>query len=97
MVFRTTINFGSLPAAGTKSVPHNISDINTSWRITDIYGGATNPNILEGIPLPYVSAGATNNDNLEVWVDSTNINVKTGGKDYSAYLAELVIEYTKYL
>lgn len=95
LVYRTTVNFGALPAAGTKSVAHNIPDINSSWRLTDYYGAGTNPNILEAVDLPYPSTIPANI--LEVWVDSTNVNVRTGGKDYSQYLAEIVIEYTKYL
>lgn len=97
-VYRTTINFGALPGGAVpnpKSIPHNIPDINTSWRVTYIYGGGTNPTILEGIPLPYPSTIPANI--LEVWVDSVNVNVRTGGKDYSGYLAEIVVEYTKYL
>lgn len=94
-VFRRTINFGALPAAGTKSLPHAIPNINTAWRVTDYYGAGTNPAILEAVALPYPSTIPANI--LEVWVDSVNVNVRTGGKDYSQYLAEIVVEYTKYL
>jgi hypothetical protein len=91
-VYRLVINFGALPNAATKSVPHNLI-INSSWTFTRIYGCATNPNT-EFIPLPYVSTTALI-DGIELWVDTTNVNVKTGA-NYSAYTTTyIVLEYLK--
>ena len=90
--FRTVINFGALPNNATKSVAHSITTTSTTI-FTRIYGSATNPST-QWIPLPYASVTAVAN-NLELWVDSTNINIKTG-VDYSAYTTcYVVVEYLK--
>lgn len=101
-IYRTTVNFGALPAAGSKSVAHGIPDIvvagTTTFTFVKIYGAATNPSIPANpfIPIPYVSAGATNNDNLQLDVDATNVTITTGGKDYSAWTRTLItLEYVK--
>lgn len=89
-VFRLTINFGALPNAGTKSVAHNLP-INLNYTFTQIYGTATQPNT-KFIPLPYASATAVI-DNIELNVDTTNVNVTTGA-NYSAYtVAYIVLEF----
>lgn len=88
-VYSKTIDFGALPAAGTKSVAHGLAVTDTySW--VQIYATATNPNTLVGIPIGYVSASAIAN-NLEINVDGTNVNIKTGGTDYSAYTRTFVV------
>jgi len=86
-VSRLVINFGVLPNTATKSVEHNLT-INSSFTFTRIYGCATNPNT-EFIPIPYVST-VTINDNVELWVDTTNVNIRTAS-DYSAYTITYVI------
>lgn len=93
-VYRTVVNFGALPATGTKSVAHGIVGIGTTYSFTRIYGCATNPNT-KFIPLPYVSATAITN-NLELNADTTNVNITTGGTSYSSYTTTYVIlEYLK--
>ena len=86
-VSRIVINFGALPAAGTKSVPHRL-DIGPQWTFVKIYGCATNPGT-RFIPLPYVSALAANT--LELSVDMTNVSITTGGTNYSAFTMTYVI------
>jgi hypothetical protein len=98
-VYRIEVNFGALSAAGTKSVAHNIPNITvggtTTFSFVKIYAVATNPTAVTFIPIPYSSAAAVT-DNLEITVDSTNVNITTGGKDYSAYTITLVtLEYIK--
>lgn len=91
--FRLVVDFGTLPNATTKSVAHNITGLTAgvmSW--TRIYGTATDPSG-NGIPLPYSSAIA--NDNIELNVDITDINVTTSA-DYSAYtITYIILEYLK--
>ncbi len=99
-IYRTTVDFGALPAAGSKSVAHGIPNITvagtTTFSFLKIYGAATNPTTVNFIPLPFVSAGATNNDNLQVEVDTTNVIITTGGKDYSAWTTSyIILEYVK--
>jgi len=90
--FRTTINFGALPNAGTKSVPHNINvDANVEW--TWIYGTATDPIGLTGIPIAFVSAAG---NNIQLDVDAVNVNITTT-INYSNYTeCIIVLEYMKF-
>jgi len=90
LVYRTVINFGVLPNAATISVPHNIT-CTAATTFTRIYGAATNPGA-SYIPLPFVSATDVAH-NIEVNVDTTNVNVITGA-NYSAYtISYIVLEY----
>lgn len=90
-VFRTVVNFGALPAAGTKSVAHNIAPT-ASYTFTRIYGCATNPST-SYIPLPYASPTLANN--IELNADATFVNI-TVGVDRSAYtITYIVLEYIK--
>lgn len=89
-IYRTVINFGALPNTATKSVPHNIT-CTAATSFTRIYGAATNPSN-SYIPLPFVSATDVAH-NIEVNVDTTNVNVITGA-NYSAYTTTyIVLEY----
>lgn len=90
--FRKVINFGALPNAGTKSVPHGIL-ITDTYSFTRIYGAATDQTAMGGIPLPYASTVAL--DNIELWVDAVNVNVRTTA-DYSNYtVTYIILEYIK--
>lgn len=96
--FRTLVNFGALPngpVSTTKSVAHGIN-FNSAFSVTQIYGAATDPVGLNYIPLPYASASGTNN--IEVYVDSTNVNVKVpAGDNRSNFtITYIVIEYIKF-
>ena len=90
--FRTLVNFGALPNAIAKSVPHGINTTNT-FSFTRIYGCATDQVTMQYIPLPYASPTLVNNIQLDV--DATNVTITTG-IDYSAYTVTYVIlEYIK--
>lgn len=95
-VYRTTVNFGALPNNATpKGVDHGIT-MTPGFTFTRIYGCATNPTTQIFIPIPYTSAGATNNENLELYVDSTQVVVTSGGFDYSGYTTTyIIVEYLK--
>ena len=91
-VFRTTVNFGALPNAGTISIPHNVN-ITPGYTVTRIYGAATNSGSTSFIPIPYSSP--TLNKNIEINADALNINITTA-IDYSAYINTYVVfEYLK--
>lgn len=88
-VYRLVVDFGALPNATTKSVAHGLT-IGSGYSFTRIYGCATNPST-EFIPLPYSSSTA--NNNIELNVDTTNVNVTTS-IDYSAYTKTyIILEY----
>lgn len=89
-VLRTVINFGPLPNTAKKSVAHGIT-CTTSTTFTRIYGTASNTTGLTYIPLPFASP--TLNKNIQLDVDSTNVNVTTA-IDYSAYnICYIILEY----
>lgn len=107
-VYRLVVDFGSLPAAGTKPVPHNL-DVSNQYTFTRIYGCATNPTLfttppaafgapplgMNFIPLPYVSVRDATGS-LELSVDQQNINITTAGTNYSNWtITYVVLEYLK--
>lgn len=90
-VYRTVVNFGALPNAGAKTVAHNIP-VNIGYTFTRIYATATQPNTFF-IPIPYSSATLINN--IEIFVDPTNVTIVTA-IDYSAYtVCYAILEYIK--
>jgi hypothetical protein len=91
-VFRTVINFGSLPNAASKSVAHGIA-ITSGYASTRIYGSATNTAKTSFIPLPFASP--TLNENIKVEVTNTNVVITTGIDRTSYTTCYLVIEYIK--
>jgi hypothetical protein len=89
---RTTVNFGQLPNAGTKSVPHGIT-FDDAITFVDIYGAATLPSTA-GIPISF-SSTVNINQNISIDVDPINVNIITA-IDYSAFTrCIVVIEYIK--
>jgi hypothetical protein len=89
-VYRTTVNFGALPNAGTKSVAHKITTT-PKTTFTRIYATASDTTGREYIPIPYASATAT--DIIELSVDGTNVNITTGSDRTSFTVCYVVLEY----
>lgn len=89
--YRMTVNFGALPAAGLKSVAHGIA-FNSQYRLTRMYGAATDPIALLYIPLPYASPAG---DSIALYADSTNVNVVVGTPRANFTTCTIVLEYTK--
>ena len=98
--FRIAVDFGALPNNTTKSVAHNIVGIdpgtNSTFSFTHIYGTGTNPTTgsFKAVPIPYVNVG-TPGDGIEIWVDKTNVNIKTTTANWIAFSANVVLEYLK--
>lgn len=85
--FRIGVNFGALPNAGAKSVAHGITvDANLKW--TDIYGAATNPTALQGIPL-------TDGSITSIVADATNVTITTSANLTSFTECTVILEYCK--
>ncbi len=97
-VFRKVINFGALPSGAPAfiDVAHGITFAAAGpITFTRIYGSATDPATPMAIPIPYSSATAVAS-NLEIYVNTTNVRITTGGTDYSAYTTcYVVLEYIK--
>lgn len=92
-VYREVVNFGTLPNAGTKSVVHNIPNINAAFSFTRIYGAASDPVGFNYIPLPYASPTLVNN--IELSVDATNVNITTGSNRSNFTITYVILEYIK--
>lgn len=91
-VFRKVINFGSLPNTATKTVAHGITfDANSN--LTRLYGAATDPAAFTYIPLPYASPTLANN--IELYLDGTNVNVITGSNRTNYTRSVVIIEWVK--
>jgi len=84
------INFGILPIAATKSLPHGI-DFNAMVSFTHVYGTSTDPVNKRAISLPYASP--TLIDNIELNVDATNVNVTTGIDRSNFTITYIVLEF----
>lgn len=89
-ILRKVIDFGTLPNAGLKQIPHGIN-IDANFSLIDLWASSTSPGTLESLNIPYV--GAVFNDSIQIFLDSTNINIRTF-IDYTSYTRTfVVIEY----
>lgn len=86
-VYRMTVDFGALPNAGSKSVPHNIPGWDSNFRLTAAWGAATDPIALEALPIP--------NDGILLEINSTDVTVTTTSNRSAFTETTIVIEYTK--
>jgi len=94
-VFRQVVDFGTLPNAGTKTVAHNIA-FDANYRLTRVYGAATDPVNFYYIPLPYVDVSGTLATGMtELFVDANNVSITTTGNGTNFTSCYVVIEYTK--
>jgi hypothetical protein len=91
-VWRQVINFGSLPNATSKSVPHNIP-ITPAVTFTRIYATASDTTGNNYIPIPYASSSGT--DNIELDVDMTNVTITTTSDRTNFGTTYVVLEYLK--
>lgn len=92
-IFRTVVNFGALPNTTTKSFPHSIR-VTNSTTFTRIYATASNPMTFSYLPIPYSSTTSVAN-NIEISVDSTNVNITTGTNRSAYTTTYVVLEYVK--
>lgn len=81
-VLRKVIDFGALPAAGTKSVPHEIM-FTDNFTLVQLFGAATDSLGLVAIPIPEGDPTGLGNQ-VRLDMDATNVNI-TVGVDLSAY------------
>ena len=89
-VYRKVIDFGALPDTANKTVAHGL-DAAWEYKFTRIYGVASDSTNKVYLPIPYATATAI--DIIELYVDSTNINITTGKDRTSFDTTYVVIEY----
>jgi hypothetical protein len=93
-VFRKVINFGTLPNAGVQSILHGI-DTTQNVTFTRIYGVATDSTAPKFFyPIPFASPVALN-QNIEITVDATHVNIRTGVDRTNFDRCFVVIEWIK--
>jgi len=86
-VYRMTVDFGSLPNTGSKSVAHNIPSWDSNFRLTCSYGAATDPINILALPIP--------NDGILLEINSTDVTITTTSNRADFTATTVVIEYTK--
>jgi len=94
-VLRKVIDFGTLPNAGTKSIPHGIN-VTSNFTLVTLYGAATDPVALIGFQFPYADPIAIINA-VALTIDATNVNITTGINRSNFTRAFIVIEYLQEL
>lgn len=94
-VLRKVINFGALPAAGTKSVPHGIV-FDANFTLIHMYASETDPTNFVAGPVPQCDPLKLS-DGIKINMDVTNVNI-TVGVDMSSFTRCFVtIEYLQEL
>lgn len=94
-ILRKVIDFGPLPAAAIKAVPHGIT-FDANFTLIQIYGAATDPATLQAIPLPFSTPNALN-QNILLSMDAFNVNIVVGVNFSNFTRAFIVIEYIQEL
>ncbi len=91
-VYRKVIDFGQLPNATLKSVPHGIT-VTTATTFTRLYGAASDTTGFNYIPIVYADpSGAV----ASLYADATNVNISTN-LDFSNYnVCYVVLEYLQF-
>lgn len=88
-LYRKVIDFETLPNATTKSVNHNIS--NLQYIVT--LRGFTKETSGNKFPIPHSATGAIANQ-ISIWANSSQVTIQTG-IDRTGYSAYVILEYTK--
>jgi len=93
-ILRKVVDFGALPNAGPKSVPHGII-FDANFTLIQLFASATDPINLIALPIPYASSNAP--DGISLFMNSTNINIITQSNRSSYTRCFVVIEYLQEL
>lgn len=95
--FRMTVDFGALPNASTKLVPHGIT-MTQDFIFTRFYAVATQPGvttITRAIPIPYINT-TTPVDSVQMDIDAANVRITTTTANYIAFTkCYVILEYLK--
>ena len=91
--FRKVFVLGALATGASTTIAHSITGVNSTTNFTHIYGTCVTDNI-DNRPIPYASV--TNvNEQIEVNVDATNINISNGAAAPNITSGLIVLEYLK--
>ena len=87
-LYQKTVDCGTVPNATSKTIAHNISNIDSFVKIEGIAQSGSN-----GAPLPFTTINNIT-DQIAIYANDTNI-VFVSGKDRSSYRAYVTLQYTK--
>jgi len=94
-ILRKVIDTGTLPNSGTSTIPHGIV-FDANFTLMQLYGAATEPPPgTTAIPLPYVDANPANN--IQLYIDGTNVIIVTTSNQSKYTRSFCVIEYIQEL
>jgi hypothetical protein len=93
-ILRMVVNFGVLPVTGTKSVPHGIY-VDSNFTLVQLYAAATDPVALVAIPIPFVQEVDPSNEGIQLYMDSTNVNIVVQSDNSNFTRCIVTIEYTQ--
>lgn len=94
-VFRKVVDFGTLPNAGTKSVPHGIT-VDNNFTLTFLGAYATDPISLTSFPIPYCDPLALASG-VALTLSATTVNITTGIDRTNFTRCFITIEYMQEL
>ena len=92
-VYRKVVDFGALPNAGAKAVPHGIPNLDANVTFTRLYATATNPTTVVGIPIPSTFVATGNITDLQV--NNTNVIITTNWNASNFTICVVIVEYFK--
>lgn len=88
-LYEKTIEFGALPNAALKSVAHGISNLGICFVVSAFAKNSSNLIL----PIPY--ATYTGQDQIQIYINSTNINIRTYGNMSAYTICYVTLRYTK--
>lgn len=94
-VLRKVIDFGTLPNASAKSVPHEIT-VNDSFTLVQLFASGTDPVAFTSLPIPYAIPTALNLA-IALDMDATNVTITTGTDRTNYTRCYVIIEYLQEL
>jgi hypothetical protein len=94
-ILRKVIDFGALPNAGVKTVPHNIT-VDNNFTLIEMWASATDPVAFTSLPIPYATPVALN-QNIELSMDATNVIITTGTNRTNFTRCFITLEYIQEL
>ena len=89
-IYRKVIDCGALPNATTKSVAHNVSNIDTV-----VFANGVSYSTTTGFNFPIPYAADTLQAQVKMWVTSTDIYLQTIANRSEYNQTYIIIEYTK--
>jgi len=93
-VYAIVVPFGALPDTATKTVAHGITfPAANTYQGVQIYACATDPAAVIQIPIPYASPVLVNN--IEMFIDGTNISITTGSDRTMFTKTDVYFEFIK--